>query len=147
MAAKANRPSSAARTKSARRSGPLPPHQKQPVLIGEGVGKTAILEGLAQEIASGRVPDLLADKMIYALDLPLMVAGTKYRGQFEERIKAVIDEVRTSKKVILFIDELHTIVGAGGAEGAMDAANIIKPALSRGELQCVGATTLDEYRK
>ncbi len=122
--------------------------KNNPVLIGEaGVGKTAILEGLAQEIASGRVPDILADKMIYALDLPLMVAGTKYRGQFEERIKAVIDEVRTSKKVILFIDELHTIVGAGGAEGAMDAANIIKPALSRGELQCVGATTLDEYRK
>lgn len=122
--------------------------KNNPVLIGEaGVGKTAILEGLAQEIASGKVPDILADKMIYALDLPLMVAGTKYRGQFEERIKAVIDEVRTSKKVILFIDELHTIVGAGGAEGAMDAANIIKPALSRGELQCVGATTLDEYRK
>lgn len=122
--------------------------KNNPVLIGEaGVGKTAILEGLAQEIVSGKVPDILADKMIYALDLPLMVAGTKYRGQFEERIKAVIDEVRTSKKVILFIDELHTIVGAGGAEGAMDAANIIKPALSRGELQCVGATTLDEYRK
>lgn len=122
--------------------------KNNPVLIGEaGVGKTAILEGLAQEIASGNVPDLLADKMVYALDLPLMVAGTKYRGQFEERIKAVIDEVRNSKKVILFIDELHTIVGAGGAEGAMDAANIIKPALSRGELQCVGATTMDEYRK
>ncbi|MHB9138100.1 MAG: ATP-dependent Clp protease ATP-binding subunit [Victivallaceae bacterium] len=122
--------------------------KNNPVLIGEaGVGKTAILEGLAQEIAAGTVPALLADKMIYALDLPLMVAGTKYRGQFEERIKAVIDEVRNSGKVILFIDELHTIVGAGGAEGAMDAANIIKPALSRGELQCVGATTMDEYRK
>jgi len=122
--------------------------KNNPVLIGEaGVGKTAILEGLAQAISSGKVPDLLADKKVYALDLPLMVAGTKYRGQFEERIKAVIDEVRNSGKVILFIDELHTIVGAGGAEGAMDAANIIKPALSRGELQCVGATTLDEYRK
>ena len=122
--------------------------KNNPVLIGEaGVGKTAIIEGLARAIAEKRVPDLLADKMIYAIDLPLMVAGTKYRGQFEERIKGVIDEVRNSGKVILFIDELHTIVGAGGAEGAMDAANIIKPALSRGELQCVGATTLDEYRK
>ncbi|MFA7232364.1 MAG: ATP-dependent Clp protease ATP-binding subunit, partial [Victivallaceae bacterium] len=122
--------------------------KNNPVLIGEaGVGKTAILEGLAQAIAENRVPDLLADKKIFALDLPLMVAGTKYRGQFEERIKAVIDEVRNSGKVVLFIDELHTIVGAGGAEGAMDAANIIKPALSRGELQCVGATTMDEYRK
>jgi ATP-dependent Clp protease ATP-binding subunit ClpC len=122
--------------------------KNNPVLIGEaGVGKTAILEGLAQAIANGSVPALLADKMIFALDLPLMVAGTKYRGQFEERIKAVIDEVRNSGRVILFIDELHTIVGAGGAEGAMDAANIIKPALSRGELQCVGATTMDEYRK
>ncbi len=122
--------------------------KNNPVLIGEaGVGKTAILEGLAQAIVAKQVPELLADKKIYALDLPLMVAGTKYRGQFEERIKAVIDEVRNSKKVILFIDELHTIVGAGGADGAMDAANIIKPALSRGELQCVGATTLDEYRK
>ena len=122
--------------------------KNNPVLIGEaGVGKTAILEGLAEAIAANTVPAPLADKQIYALDLPLMVAGTKYRGQFEERIKAVIDEVRSSGKVILFIDELHTIVGAGGAEGAMDAANIIKPALSRGELQCVGATTLDEYRK
>ena len=122
--------------------------KNNPVLIGEaGVGKTAILEGLAQAIADKKVPDILADKMIYSIDLPLMVAGTKYRGQFEERIKGVIDEVRNSGKVILFIDELHTIVGAGGAEGAMDAANIIKPALSRGELQCVGATTLDEYRK
>ncbi len=122
--------------------------KNNPVLIGEaGVGKTAILEGLAQAIVKQEVPDILLDKKIYALDLPLMVAGTKYRGQFEERIKAVIDEVRNSGKVILFIDELHTIVGAGGAEGAMDAANIIKPALSRGELQCVGATTLDEYRK
>ena len=122
--------------------------KNNPVLIGEaGVGKTAILEGLAEAIVARKVPEMLADKQIYAIDLPLMVAGTKYRGQFEERIKAVIDEVRNSGKVILFIDELHTIVGAGGAEGAMDAANIIKPALSRGELQCVGATTLDEYRK
>ncbi|MBQ7206749.1 MAG: ATP-dependent Clp protease ATP-binding subunit [Lentisphaeria bacterium] len=122
--------------------------KNNPVLIGEaGVGKTAIIEGLAEAIVSKKVPELLADKLIYSIDLPLMVAGTKYRGQFEERIKAVIDEVRNSKKVILFIDELHNIVGAGGAEGAMDAANIIKPALSRGELQCVGATTLDEYRK
>ncbi len=122
--------------------------KNNPVLIGEaGVGKTAIIEGLAQAIAGGTVPEILAGKHIFAIDLPLMVAGTKYRGQFEERIKAVIDEVRNSEKVILFIDELHTIVGAGGAEGAMDAANIIKPALSRGELQCVGATTMDEYRK
>ena len=122
--------------------------KNNPVLIGEaGVGKTAILEGLAQAIAARQVPEILLDKKIFALDLPLMVAGTKYRGQFEERIKAVIDEVRNSRRVILFIDELHSIVGAGGAEGAMDAANIIKPALSRGELQCVGATTLDEYRK
>ena len=122
--------------------------KNNPVLIGEaGVGKTAIIEGLAQAIVNKTVPELLHDKMIYALDLPLMVAGTKYRGQFEERIKAVMDEVRASGKVILFIDELHTIVGAGSAEGAMDAANIIKPALSRGELQCVGATTLDEYRQ
>lgn len=122
--------------------------KNNPVLIGEaGVGKTAIIEGLAQAIANNTVPEVLAGKHIFAIDLPLMVAGTKYRGQFEERIKAVIDEVKNSDKVILFIDELHTIVGAGGAEGAMDAANIIKPALSRGELQCVGATTMDEYRK
>ena len=122
--------------------------KNNPVLIGEaGVGKTAIVEGIAQKIAAGDVPGILKNKKVYALDLPLMVAGTKYRGQFEERIKAVIDEVRNSGNVILFIDELHTIVGAGGSEGAMDAANIIKPALSRGELQCVGATTLNEYRK
>jgi len=122
--------------------------KNNPVLVGEaGVGKTAIIEGLAQAIVHHEVPDILQDKQIYALDLTLMVAGTKYRGQFEERIKAVLEEVRNSGKVILFIDELHTIVGAGGAEGAMDTANIIKPALSRGELQCVGATTLDEYRK
>src|SRR5919205_469691 len=122
--------------------------KNNPVLIGEaGVGKTAIAEGLAQEIASGNVPELLRDKRVITLDLALMVAGTKYRGQFEERIKAVMDEIRRSKNVILFIDELHTIVGAGSAEGAMDASNIIKPALSRGELQCVGATTMNEYRK
>src|SRR2546421_3838445 len=122
--------------------------KNNPVLIGEaGVGKTAIAEGLAQEIANGNVPQLLHDRRVITLDLALMVAGTKYRGQFEERIKAVMDEIRRSKNVILFIDELHTIVGAGSAEGAMDASNIIKPALSRGELQCVGATTLNEYRK
>src|SRR2546428_58908 len=122
--------------------------KNNPVLLGEaGVGKTAIVEGLAQEIASGNVPELLRDNRVITLDLALMVAGTKYRGQFEERIKAVMDEIRRSKNIILFIDELHTIVGAGSAEGAMDASNIIKPALSRGELQCVGATTLNEYRK
>ncbi len=122
--------------------------KNNPVLLGEaGVGKTAIAEGLAQEIASGNVPELLRDKKVITLDLALMVAGTKYRGQFEERIKAVMDEIRRSRNVILFIDELHTIVGAGSAEGAMDASNIIKPALSRGELQCIGATTLNEYRK
>jgi len=122
--------------------------KNNPVLIGEaGVGKTAIVEGLAQEIASGNVPEILRDKHVITLDLALMVAGTKYRGQFEERIKAVMDEIRKVKNVILFIDELHTIVGAGSAEGAMDASNIIKPALSRAELQCVGATTLNEYRK
>ncbi len=122
--------------------------KNNPVLIGEaGVGKTAIVEGLAQEIASGNVPELLRDKKVITLDLALMVAGTKYRGQFEERIKAVMDEIRRTKNVILFIDELHTIVGAGSAEGAMDASNILKPALSRGEMQCVGATTLNEYRK
>jgi len=122
--------------------------KNNPVLIGEaGVGKTAIVEGLAQEIAGGNVPEILRDKKVITLDLALMVAGTKYRGQFEERIKAVMDEIRRTKNVILFIDELHTIVGAGSAEGAMDASNIIKPALSRGELQCVGATTLNEFRK
>ena len=122
--------------------------KNNPVLIGEaGVGKTAIVEGLAQEISSGIVPEILADKRVITLDLALMVAGTKYRGQFEERIKAVMDEIRRAKNVILFIDEMHTIVGAGAAEGAMDASNIFKPALSRGELQCIGATTLNEYRK
>jgi len=122
--------------------------KNNPVLIGEaGVGKTAIAEGLAQEIVAGSVPEILAEKRVITLDLALMVAGTKYRGQFEERIKAVMDEIRKNKNIILFIDELHTIVGAGSAEGAMDASNIIKPALSRGELQCIGATTLNEYRK
>ncbi|GAA5480950.1 ATP-dependent Clp protease ATP-binding subunit [Haloferula sargassicola] len=122
--------------------------KNNPVLIGEaGVGKTAIVEGLAQEISSGNVPEILRDKKVITLDLALMVAGTKYRGQFEERIKAVMDEIKKVKNVILFIDELHTIVGAGSAEGAMDASNIIKPALSRSELQVVGATTLNEYRK
>jgi ATP-dependent Clp protease ATP-binding subunit ClpC len=122
--------------------------KNNPVLIGEaGVGKTAIVEGLAQEIVSGAVPEILADKKVITLDLALMVAGTKYRGQFEERIKAVMDEIKRAKNIILFIDELHTIVGAGAAEGAMDASNIFKPALSRGELQCIGATTLNEYRK
>ncbi len=122
--------------------------KNNPVLIGEaGVGKTAIVEGLALEIAKGIVPEILADKRLITLDLALMVAGTKYRGQFEERIKAVMDEIRRAKNVIIFIDELHTIVGAGAAEGAMDASNIFKPALSRGELQCIGATTLAEYRK
>src|SRR5689334_2619600 len=122
--------------------------KNNPVLIGEArVGKTAIAEGLAQEISKGAIPEILRDKKIIMLDLALMVAGTKYRGQFEERIKAVMDEIKRSKNVILFIDELHTLVGAGSAEGAMDASNIIKPALSRGELQCVGATTMNEYRK
>ena len=122
--------------------------KNNPVLIGEaGVGKTAIVEGLAQQIAGGMVPENLLDKKVVTLDLALMVAGTKYRGQFEERIKAVMDELKKAKNIIIFIDELHTIVGAGAAEGAMDASNIFKPALSRGELQCIGATTLAEYRK
>lgn len=122
--------------------------KNNPVLLGEaGVGKTAIVEGLAQNIVSKNVPDLLYDQRLVVLDLALMVAGTKYRGQFEERIKAVMNEVRRAGNVILFIDELHTLVGAGGAEGAIDASNVLKPALSRGEIQCIGATTFDEYRK
>lgn len=122
--------------------------KNNPVLIGEaGVGKTAIVEGLAHAIVSGNVPDNLAKKKLISLDLTLMIAGTKYRGQFEERIKAVMDEVKKNGNILLFIDEIHTIVGAGAAEGAIDASNILKPALSRGEIQCIGATTLDEYRK
>lgn len=123
-------------------------NKNNPVLLGEpGVGKTAIVEGLAQDIVRGNVPEILRERRIVVLDLAMMVAGTKYRGQFEERIKAVMTEVRRVKNVILFIDELHTLVGAGGAEGAIDASNVLKPALSRGEVQCIGATTLDEYRK
>jgi ATP-dependent Clp protease ATP-binding subunit ClpC len=122
--------------------------KNNPVLLGEaGVGKTAIVEGLAQKIVTNDVPEILAERRIVVLDLAMMVAGTKYRGQFEERIKAVMNEVRRAKNVILFIDELHTLVGAGGAEGAIDASNVLKPSLSRGEIQCIGATTLDEYRK
>ncbi len=122
--------------------------KNNPVLLGEaGVGKTAIVEGLAQLVIDQNVPELLRDRRIVVLDLAMMVAGTKYRGQFEERIKAVMNEVRRAKNTILFIDELHTLVGAGGAEGAIDASNVLKPALARGEIQCIGATTLDEYRK
>src|SRR5687768_9155279 len=122
--------------------------KNNPVLLGEaGVGKTAIVEGLAQMVIGNNVPEILIDRRIVVLDLAMMVAGTKYRGQFEERIKAVMNEVRRAKNVILFIDELHTLVGAGGAEGAIDASNVLKPALSRGEIQCIGATTFDEYRK
>jgi len=122
--------------------------KNNPVLLGEaGVGKTAIVEGLAQAIVADNIPEVLRNKRIIGLDLALMVAGTKYRGQFEERIKAVMEEIKRSQDVIIFIDELHTLVGAGAAEGAIDASNILKPALSRGELQCIGATTMDEYRK
>ncbi len=122
--------------------------KNNPVLLGEaGVGKTAIVEGLAQDIVSGEVPEILKNRRLVVLDLAMMVAGTKYRGQFEERIKSVMNEVRRAKNIILFIDELHTLVGAGGAEGAIDASNVLKPALSRGEIQCIGATTLTEYRK
>jgi ATP-dependent Clp protease ATP-binding subunit ClpC len=122
--------------------------KNNPVLIGEpGVGKTAIAEGLAQRIVEGKIPEILRDKRIITLDLAAVVAGTKYRGQFEERLKAIMNEIRESRDAIIFIDELHTIVGAGGAEGAIDASNMLKPALARGEIQCIGATTLDEYRK
>ncbi|NJN30220.1 MAG: ATP-dependent Clp protease ATP-binding subunit [Synechococcales cyanobacterium RM1_1_8] len=122
--------------------------KNNPVLIGEpGVGKTAIAEGLAQSIANGDIPDILEDKRVVTLDIGLLVAGTKYRGEFEERLKKIMDEIRSAGNVILVIDEVHTLIGAGAAEGAIDAANILKPALARGELQCIGATTLDEYRK
>jgi len=122
--------------------------KNNPVLLGEaGVGKTAIVEGLAQKIVAGDVPEILRNKRIVTLDLALMVAGTKYRGQFEERIKQVLNEIKRAEDIIIFIDELHTLVGAGAAEGAIDASNILKPALARGEIQCIGATTLDEYRK
>ena len=122
--------------------------KNNPVLLGEaGIGKTAIVEGLAQMIVAGDVPEILREKTIVVLDLAMMIAGTKYRGQFEERIKAVMEELKRNGKVVLFIDEIHTLVGAGAAEGAIDAANILKPALARGEIQCIGATTLDEYRK
>ncbi|EQD70310.1 negative regulator of genetic competence clpC/mecB, partial [mine drainage metagenome] len=122
--------------------------KNNPALIGEpGVGKTAIAEGLAQAIVHQEIPDALANKRVLTLDMGALVAGTKYRGEFEERLKKILDEIRTSREVVLFIDELHTLVGAGAAEGAIDAANILKPALARGEIQCIGATTLNEYRK
>ena len=122
--------------------------KNNPVFIGEpGVGKTAIVEGLAQRIADGSVPKFLADKRVLTLDLSLIVAGTKYRGQFEERLKFIMKELLDRKDTIIFIDELHTIVGAGSAEGSLDASNILKPSLSRGEIQCIGATTIAEYRK
>ncbi|MCX7781994.1 MAG: AAA family ATPase, partial [Negativicutes bacterium] len=122
--------------------------KNNPVLIGEpGVGKTAIAEGLAQRIINGRVPETLRHKRVVSLNIASVVAGTKYRGEFEERLKKIVDEVRKADNIILFIDELHTLIGAGAAEGAIDAANILKPALARGELQVIGATTLDEYKK
>src|SRR5206468_5723134 len=123
--------------------------ENNPVLIGEpGVGKTAIVEGLAQRIVAGDVPERLKDRRVWALDIGALLAGSKYRGEFEERLKAVLGEIKNSEgRIVLFIDELHTIVGAGAAEGAVDAANLLKPMLARGELRCVGATTLDEYRK
>merc|ERR1712185_150741 len=122
--------------------------KNNPVLIGEpGVGKTAIAEGLAQRIHAGEIPDILEDKRVLTLDIGLLVAGTKYRGEFEERLKKIMEEIKSAGNVILVIDEVHTLIGAGAAEGAIDAANILKPALARGELQCIGATTIDEYRK
>ncbi|EQD34481.1 class III stress response-related ATPase, partial [mine drainage metagenome] len=122
--------------------------KNNPVLIGEpGVGKTAIAEGLAERIMTGKIPETLRDRRVVTLDLGALVAGSKYRGEFEDRLKKVMDEIRHAGNIILFIDEMHTIVGAGAAEGAIDASNILKPALARGELQCIGATTLDEYRK
>src|SRR5512136_943123 len=122
--------------------------KNNPALIGEpGVGKTAIVEGLAHRIVAGNVPETLLGKRLVTLDIGLLVAGTKYRGEFEERLKKVIDEIKSAGNCVLFIDEFHTIVGAGAAEGAVDASNILKPSLARGEIQCIGATTLDEYRK
>ena len=122
--------------------------KNNPCLIGEpGVGKTAVAEGLAQKIISGNVPETIKDKRVLTLDISGMVAGSKYRGEFEERIKRVINEVKEDGNILLFIDEIHTIIGAGGAEGAIDAANILKPSLARGELQIIGATTIEEYRK
>ena len=122
--------------------------KNNPVLIGEpGVGKTAIAEGLAQKIINNEIPETLRDKRVMTLDMGSVVAGTKYRGEFEDRLKKIMDEIRQAGNIILFIDELHTLIGAGGAEGAIDASNILKPSLARGELQCIGATTLDEYRK
>jgi ATP-dependent Clp protease ATP-binding subunit ClpC len=121
--------------------------KNNPVLIGEpGVGKTAVAEGLAQRIVQRDVPDLLEDKMVISLDIGLLLAGTKYRGEFEERLKRIIEEVQAANNIILVIDEVHTLIGAGAAEGAIDAANILKPALARGELQVIGATTIEEYR-
>ncbi len=122
--------------------------KNNPVLIGDpGVGKTAIAEGLAQKIYEGNIPEILKDKRVVTLDLSSMVAGAKYRGEFEERLKNIMNEIREAKNVILFIDEMHTIIGAGAAEGAIDASNILKPALARGEVQAIGATTIDEYKK
>src|SRR5699024_8529123 len=122
--------------------------KNNPVLIGEpGVGKTAVIEGLAQQIAENEVPEILRDKRVMTLDMGTVVAGTQYRGEFEDRLKKVMEEIRNAGNIILFSDELHTLIGAGGAEGAIDASNILKPSLARGDLQCIGATTLDEYRK
>ena len=122
--------------------------KNNPCLIGEpGVGKTAIAEGLSQRIATGSIPEILKDKRVITLDISSMVAGSKYRGEFEERLKKVMQEILEAGNVIIFIDEIHTIIGAGGAEGAIDASNILKPALARGEIQCIGATTIDEYRR
>src|SRR5699024_10107328 len=119
-----------------------------PCLVGEpGVGKTAVVEGLAQRLASGVVPEKMKDKRIYTLDLPGLIAGSKYRGEFEERIKGLISEVRASGNMILFLDEIHTMIGAGGGEGAIDASSMLKPSLARGEMQLIGATTITEYRK
>lgn len=132
----------------ARNPNSLPQNKNNPVLIGEsGVGKTAIVEGLAIAIIDKTVPELLYDKRVLSLDLAGLIAGTKYRGEFEERLKKIMKEITSSTSIIIFIDELHTLIGAGAAEGAVDAANILKPALARGELQCIGATTNTEYRK